>query len=177
MAISLSVSSGCTRHQRAVAPLRRQCERVHLVPVIVGYWQTATPLHSVVISTKHFAQQTAVIFGQRLTCFRTSSFNSPHSSQRSNTRTCIGRLCHFSSGFMSGALALVCGVDGEDVRPHPPQFCGRRIISAQLEQISCVLPHRGPHWIQMLPGSTTWRYTFLFNQGTNVYSPYALPTI
>jgi hypothetical protein len=174
MAISLSVSGGCIRHQRGRGALRRRCGRVHRAPVIVGYWQTANPLHSAVISAKHFAQQTAVIFGQRLTCFRTSSFNSPHSSQRSNTRTCIGRLCHFSRAFMSAALVLICDVDGEDVRAHPPQFRGRRIISARLEQISCVRPHRGPHWIQMLLSSTVRRYTFSFNQGTNVYSSYAL---
>jgi hypothetical protein len=48
---------------------------------------------------------------------------------------------------MSATLMLICDVDGEEVRAHPPQFCGRRIISARLEQISCVLPHRRPHWI------------------------------
>jgi hypothetical protein len=125
VATSLSVSSRCIRHQRGRGALRRRCARVHLIPVIAGYWQTADPLHSAVISAKHFAQQTAVIFGQRLTCFRTSSFNSPHSSQRSNTRTCSGRLCHFSSAFMSAVLVLICDVDGDDVRAHPPQFRGR----------------------------------------------------
>jgi hypothetical protein len=55
---------------------------------------------------------------------------------------------------MSAVLVLICGIDADDVRVHPPEFCGRRIISARLEQTSYVRPHRGPHWIQMLLSST-----------------------
>ena len=47
--------------------------------------------------------------------------------------------------FMSAALALICDADGDDVRGHLPQFCRRRVISAQLEKISCVRAHSGPH--------------------------------
>jgi hypothetical protein len=86
------------RYRRRVV---RRIDVLHLIAVSTGYLKSANPMHSEVISAKHSAQQTAVIFGQRFTCFRTSSFNLPHSSQRSNTRTCSGRLCHFSSFAMA----------------------------------------------------------------------------
>jgi hypothetical protein len=97
-----------------------------------SFYQVANPLHSLVISVKHFAQQSAVIFGQWFTRFQMSSFNSPHSSQRTRTRSSIGRERHCSSWFISAARELICDADGDDARGQPPQFCRRRLISAQL---------------------------------------------
>jgi hypothetical protein len=49
-----------------------------------------------------------------------SSFNSPHSSQRSKTRTSAVASAAVRARACQATLVLICDADGDDFRGHPP---------------------------------------------------------